>query len=228
MKTAFCCIITALFGLAIGLLISLALSPQPPELSLQPVGDATGESAPAVSLPDATDEESASLSLQKKLVDCSYQVLYACQKHDYTTLSALIHPEKGVTFTPYSTVDEANLTFTPAQLRQAAQDGAVYIWGVADGSSQPIQLTISSYFDRYVYDRDFTQAVLLGVDRVISAGNSLENVSEAYPDGHFVEFYFPGEKDGNTRVDWRGLKLVFEEYEVGFKLVGVIHSEWTI
>ncbi len=220
MKTAVYCFITALSGLAVGLLISFALSSPPQDLPAPSVVERNREFSQSESLPAATDEESAALKLQKELVDCSYQVLYACQRQDYATLSELVHPDKGVTFTPYSTVSEANLTFTAASLRQAAQDGTVYIWGVVDGSNLPIQLTIFSYFDRYVCDRNYNQSVYLGIDRVISAGNSLENVAEAYPDGHFVEFYYPGVKDDSTGVDWRGLKLVFEEYLSDYRLVG--------
>ena len=66
------------------------------------------------------------------------------------------------------------------------------------------------------------------MDLVISSGNSLENVSKAYPSASFVEFYYPGLEEANEGFDWCALKLVLEPYEGNLMLVGVIHSQWTI
>ena len=68
------------------------------------------------------------------------------------------------------------------------------------------------------------------MDHVIASGNSLENVEDAYPEDRFVEFYFPGQDPASGGLDWSALKLVFSdpEHAGDHRLVGVIHSEWTI
>lgn len=229
LKTVYLCLLTALLGLAAGILVTIPLTDLPYQ---QPPPDAAAlhvntnnaiESTEAATIQDTTPT-----MWQQALLNLSYQVLDACQRQDFSTLSTLAHPIKGITFTPYSTVDEANLTFHPLALSQAQTDERTYLWGLTDGSGQPIQLTISAYFDRYVWDTDYTAAGILGIDRVISSGNSLENVAEAYPDGHFVEFYSLGKNKAYDGTGWSGLKLVFETHLSQYFLVGIIHSEWTI
>ncbi len=153
----------------------------------------------------------------------------AIQRQDWTTLAAYVHPEQGVVFTPYSTVEpETDLNFTADQIKNLAQDQNVYTWGLEDGRGDPIQMTISQYFERYVYDRDYTQAPEIGVDRIMTGGNALENLTEAYPDCRFVDFSFPSVDPVNDGMDWSSLKLVFQPQGEHWYLVGIVHGEWTI
>ena len=151
------------------------------------------------------------------------------QERDYDTLAAFVHPEEGVTFTPYSTVDrDSDLRFTAAQVRQFSTDQTVYTWGVSDGLGSLIELTPAEYFSTYVFNTDYTQAPEIGVDRILQSGNALENLTEAYPGCRFVEFHFPGLDPANAGLDWCSLKLVFSPSDSCWQLVGIIHSQWTI
>jgi len=233
-KTVFLCLLSLLAGLAIGLIINFTLldarGPVPaPEISdingEKARSPEAGEEAIAVSVPTPAPD----LSGNRVLLLRATSVLDALKARDYACLSTYVHPQKGVTFTPYSTVDtEANLNFLLSGITRAADDPVEYIWGITDGQGSPIQLTMAEYFDLYVFHVDYTQAPVIGVDRIIGSGNSLENVAEAYPNGRFVEFHFPGLVEENKGFDWCSLKLVFEEYNSDYKLVGIIHSQWTI
>ena len=108
------------------------------------------------------------------------------------------------------------------------QDSTVYTWGTVDGRGSLIEMTIEDYFDRYVFNVDYTQAPQIGVDRIQMHGNALENLREAYPQGHFVDFCFPKLDEANEGLDWCSLKLVFESQNSNWLLVGVVHGEWTI
>jgi hypothetical protein len=166
---------------------------------------------------------------REALLKQAYAALNCFKNHNYKDLSGLVHPIKGVSFTPYSTVDHStDKTFKPADLSKAAGSNNVYTWGLQNGSGKPIQLSMSDYFKKYVYNAEYISAPILGINTVISSGNSLENVAEAYPDCYFIEFYFPGINPEDKGFVWCGLKLVFEYTEGGYMLVGVIHSEWTI
>ncbi len=150
----------------------------------------------------------------------------ALKEKNSAALAARVHPQKGVTFTPYSCVDfETDLTFTSGQLKNLAQDGTVYAWGFVDGRGSLIEMTIEQYIDRYVFNADYAMAPQVGIDQIIMSGNALENVSEAYPGCRFVDFCCPGGGDG---MDWNSLKLVFEPGESGWLLVGIVHGEWTV
>ncbi|WP_297288913.1 hypothetical protein [uncultured Flavonifractor sp.] len=163
------------------------------------------------------------------LLDRGGQVLEALKAKDYAALSLLIHPEKGVMLTPYSTVDPIrDNVLSRAQVSQLAGDEQYYTWGLADGSGNPISCTPAQYFERYVFNTDYTEAPKVGVDTILASGNALENVVEAYADARFVEYYFPGIDPALEGFDWCSLKLVFEVWNNDWYLVGMIHSEWTI
>jgi hypothetical protein len=148
---------------------------------------------------------------------------------DYAALADMVHPRKGVLFVPYSTVNPAkNLCFTADQVRAFSKDNTAYIWGLTDGEGAPIELTPREYIAKYVYNKDYLSSAVIGLNTIVKTGNSLENVGEAFPDADFVEFHIPGEKKENEGLDWSSLKLVFEKYEGQYRLVAVIHSQWTI
>ena len=56
----------------------------------------------------------------------------------------------------------------------------------------------------------------------------LENQFEIYDNPIVVEYYFPGFNPEYEGMDWKSLRLVFEKYEDSWKLVGIIHNQWTI
>ena len=98
------------------------------------------------------------------------------------------------------------------------------------GKGDAITMTLPEYLSAYVFNVDYTQAPIIGVDSILSSGNSLENVQDAYPESRFLEYYFPGQDPEAGGLDWCALKLVFRdpEHTGAYRLIGVIHSEWTI
>ena len=162
------------------------------------------------------------------ILNDSIAVLVSLKNRDFPAIARFVHPEKGVSFTPYSTVIlNENQVFSADLVKNFQNDTNLYIWGTMDGSGEFISLTPSQYFDRFVFDRNYIDAPLIGINTIIKNGNSLENVIEAFPTGQFVEFHFPGSEE-NSQFDWSSLKLVFEFYNGERRLVAIIHSEWTI
>lgn len=237
----FSCALCLVIGLLLGVLLPVDLRPEKPASvdsstmtfpNLEPAnsGSASASSSASPSQSDGTQTDPA-LDPAKNfpLLNTACAVNQALRQKDYAGLSKYIHPVSGVTFTPYSTVDlESDLSFTAAQIKDLRKDTAVYTWGFEDGRGDPIRMTMEQYFARYVYDTDYTQAPMIGVDRIITTGNALENITEAYPDCRFVDFCFPSADPVNDGLDWSSLKLVFQPYGESWYLVGIVHGEWTI
>lgn len=162
------------------------------------------------------------------LVARALEVAGYIRDRDWAALAGAVHPDSGVVFTPYSSVSDGDLRFTPEEVAAFGSDTKTYLWGSYDGSGAPMNLTVGEYFPRFVGNADYTCAPLLGVDRVLCSGNAVENVADAYPGTHFVELYYDGMDPVNEGFDWCALKLVFEPLEERLMLVGIIHSEWTI
>lgn len=157
----------------------------------------------------------------------SKQVLSALKNKDAKTLATYVHPTKGVRFSPYGNIDtEKDLTFRRKDVVKIYTLPA-YVWGQADGSGDDIKLDFAGYYKKFVYDKDFSRAPKVGYNRVVKQGNTIVNVAEAYPNGKFVEYHFPGTKKNNG-LDWKSLRLIFEKAGKNWYLVGVSHDQWTI
>ena len=231
----FSCVLSLVIGLLAGILLPIdLLSDAPPP----PAGNTANNFTP---MPDASlPEDGGSVSPSPvpnplnpednfPLLCSAYAVCLCLQQQNWSALAAYVHPERGVTFTPYSTVDpDSDRSFTADQVRSLAQDQNVYTWGFEDGRGEAIQMTFAQYFARYVCDRDYTRAPELGVDRVMTSGNALENLTEIYDGCRFVDFSFPTSDPVNDGLDWSSLKLVFQPGDERWYLVGIVHGEWTI
>lgn len=224
-KTALLCVLALLLGCAAGLMLNIGMLGGRGLLTRSaPIITTNGAVPMAPVIPAETDPAD-----NAPLLKAGSAVLAALRDGDIAALAALVSPERGVTFTPYSTVDpHSDLTFLPDQLTQASASGTKYVWGYTQGKGDPIMLTLPEYLESYAFNADYTKVPIIGVDHVLSSGNSLENVSEAYPEARFLEYYFPSADLDNNGFDWCALKLVFELYDGAYRLVGVIHSEWTI
>ncbi|MBN2795679.1 MAG: hypothetical protein JXR88_09750 [Clostridia bacterium] len=169
-----------------------------------------------------TEDESTLLSVSVNIVN-------ALKNKDMETLSAYVHPYNGIRFTPYSYIDEENdLVFTKDQILIGMEDSVVYEWGAFDGSGEPIEYTFQEYYERFVFDADYSMPHDIGVNQIMGSGNSMNNISEIYPDAMFVEFHFSGFNPEFEGMDWKSLRLVLKEIDGNWYLLNIIHDQWTI
>lgn len=163
------------------------------------------------------------------LIITAINTLQSIKDKDMNTLSTFVHPSNGVRFTPYEFIDLQNdKVFTAAQVAALANDSQIYTWGSYDGSGDPIDLDFNDYYNQYIYDEDFISPHLIGNNVPIGKGNMINNISSEYPNGQFVEFHFTGFDPQYEGIDWRSLRLVFEDVGGTWYLVGIVHGQWTI
>ena len=160
-------------------------------------------------------------------------IIQAIKNTDLARLSELVHPSKGVRFSPYTYVRteaeaDPDLVFSAAKVASLATDQTVYRWGWFDGSGDPIDMTFEAYWARFIYDADFWQPHAVGYDEVIGAGNTINNIAQVYPQASVIEYHFTGFDPQYGGLDWRSLRLVLEGSGGLWYLVGVVHGEWTI
>ena len=220
-KTGIIALVFLMIGFGIGYLVFQATGQNDSNLSASPSPIVPPVPTEIVNPPQTRGEAN--------LVETALAAVELIKTSDYDQLAQMVHPVDGVYFTPYSNVDlTANMHFTSEQLANFATDETAYIWGYTDGEGAPIKLTPKQYFEKYVFDEDFTTAPVIGRNLIIKSGNSIENVQETFPDCQFVEFHFPGFEEQYAGMDWSTLRIVFREYEGTFKIVAIIHAQWTI
>ncbi|MEM7114101.1 MAG: hypothetical protein AAF614_16825 [Chloroflexota bacterium] len=155
-------------------------------------------------------------------------MIYAIKTQNYAALSTYAHPQKGVRFSPYTYVREEHTVLTSAQISSLGSDATIYLWGYFDGLGTPIELSFADYYLGFIYDVDFFRPHNIGFNSFIGYSNTINNISEVYPDAVTVEYHFNGFEPRYEGMDWRGLRLILEEQDGVWYLVGVVHSEWTI
>lgn len=160
--------------------------------------------------------------------DQAVTIIQSIEAKDFTAVAQFAHPSKGVRFSPYTYVRDTDIVFQKDELAQATTDPTVYTWGGFDGSGEPIDMTFADYYERFIYDAPFAWPHTIGFNQFIGWSNTLNNIEEYYPESQFIEYYFPGFDEELGGLDWRGLRLIFEEESGEWYLVGIVHTEWTI
>jgi uncharacterized protein YceK len=178
------------------------------------------------SAPTNQDEQPDS---EQKLQSRAIQALGALKNKNMGYLSTLAHPEKGIRFSPYATIDTENdVVLTSEEIKNIRANSRSFVWGRYDGTGEEIKKPFMEYFDEFVYDRDFLNAKETAKNKLIGTGNSVNNLETVYPDSQFFEYHFPGFNPEYGGMDWVSLRLVFEEYKDAWYLVGIVHDQWTI
>lgn len=232
-KTGIIALVFLLIGFGIGYLVFQVTGNNDSNLSVSPTGnnDPNLSASPSSIVSPVPSEivNPPQTGGETNLVNVAMTAVELIKSGNYDKLSKMAHPEDGVYFTPYSNVDlTANMHFTAEQLSNFATDETAYLWGYTDGEGAPINLTPKQFFEKYVFNQDYTTAPVIGRNCIIKYGNSIENVQMAFPDCQFIEFHFPGFDEQCGVMDWCTLRIVFREYEGAFKIVAIIHAQWTI
>lgn len=158
----------------------------------------------------------------------AYSVLRYIRDEDFLALSRTVHPEFGVVLSPQATINlSTDRRLSAQQVATLDTDTRVYVWGVRNGSGEPIMLTPSEYFAEFVPAAFYIDATVIGVNQIVRSGNALENITDVFPDVRFVDFHMPGE-DPLEEFGWSSLRLGFEEYNGEFRLITIAYSTWTV
>ncbi len=163
------------------------------------------------------------------LIKTAFDVVQLLKNKDIKALSEYVHPDNGLRFSPYGYIEEDNnQLFSSTQINNLLNDTNIYTWGSYDGTGDPIDLTFGDYYNKFVYDQDFANPHIIGNNIMIGKGNTVNNISDVYPNGEFIEFHFTGSNPQFEGMDWKSLRLVFENDNGSWYLIGIIHDQWTI
>jgi hypothetical protein len=183
--------------------------------------------SPAATAPSFTTAADA-----KKVIEARAQeVLSALKEKNIAKLASVVHPQKGVQFSPYSYIHPS----TDIQV-QASNLAALWVspslthWGTFDGSGDPIDLTFPNYWAKFVYNANFAAAPQISYNTILGKGNMINNVFSIYPTTTYitVEYHFPGFDPQYQGMDWTSLRLVFAYSGAQWYLVAIVHDQHTI
>ena len=148
----------------------------------------------------------------------------------WRTVGDLVHPKRGLRFSPYAFIDTQNgVLLTAEEVAALGDDTSVRHWGTYEGTGEPIVLTFQKYFERFVYDRDFWRVKRGMPNERIGRSPTVDNIKKVYRQRDIVyfEYHAPAAADSHE-YDWRSLRLVFEKFEGRWFLIAIVHDQWTI
>ena len=201
-----------------------ALNPQD-DPSDEPEDDLLAEGVNYTLWPEGTSLTDS----EQYVMDLAVNTLVLLKNKDWGALGAMVHPDQGLTFSPYGFVDESTAVHLGVgDVKALDYDTDVRMWGYLEGPGDPIECTFAEYYDRFIFDRDFTKEPQAAVDRIIKT--TMENNLFVFGNGgSYVEFHKATDDPGMEDFDWSSLRFVFSWYQEGqdLYLAAIVHDEWT-
>ena len=183
----------------------------------------------------ATPNQSNSHSSTPVVSDISQQTLKqqalriqrALANKDFARITNDIHPTRGVRFSMYAYVrPETDKVFSREQFAQYLQQSKIrFTWGEKDGTGDLLVTPLPTYLDTWIDASKFNNASI-GINEFQHSGNMINNLKKIYPNSEVVEFYHKGSEE-YSGMDWRIMRLVFEEYQGKRYLVAIVNEQWT-
>jgi hypothetical protein len=182
-------------------------------------------------VPATPDVASAPDTSRAALLAHADSAVAAIARRDWPTLATLVHPERGLRVSPYGYLPpagECTVTLTAAEVAALTSDTTTRCWGHFDGSGEPMRLPWPAYYERFVYDKPYRDARRGAPNERLGHGNTLHELPGALgADAAFVEYHVPGTEQYGG-MDWGSLRLVFAPHAGAWRLVGLVHDQWTI
>lgn len=165
---------------------------------------------------------------QQTLRQQALRIQRALANKDFARITNDIHPTRGVRFSMYAYVrPESDKVFSRAQYAQYLQQSNIrFTWGEKDGTGDLLITPLPTYLDTWVKGATFNDASI-SLNELNNNGNSINNLKDVYQNSEVVEFYHKG-SDEYAGMDWRVLRLVFDEYQGRRYLVAIISDQWTV
>ena len=165
---------------------------------------------------------------QQTLRQQAIRIQRALANKDFSRITDDIHPTRGVRFSMYAYVrPEADKVFSHEQYAQYLQQSKIrFTWGEKDGTGELLITPLPIYLETWVDARKFNDA-RIKINEFESRGNMINNVKDIYPKSDMVDFYYKGSEEYDG-IDWRGMRLVFDEYQGKRYLMGIINDRWAV
>lgn len=141
---------------------------------------------------------------------------------NFRTLKKIIHPKKGLRFSPYPYILQKDIVISKNDFTKFFLSEEKFIWGVNNNLS-PIKLSFADYYEYYIYADDFANYDYIYYNPVNKENNIIDNTRQFYPKAIFVEYHIYDNVVKNVPNYRAVLKLVFEEYRNNWYLTGVIN-----
>ena len=164
---------------------------------------------------------------QQTLKQQALRIQRALANKDFARITNDIHPTRGIRFSMYAYVrPETDKVFSREQFAKYLQQSKIrFTWGEKDGTGDLLVTPLPTYLDTWIDASKFNNASI-SINEFQHSGNMINNLKKIYPNSEVVEFYHKGSEE-YAGMDWRIMRLVFEEYQGKRYLVAIVNEQWT-
>ncbi len=222
-KSGYYLLVTASY---VGLLMTVA-GCQTQAISSTPATEPASTKTPSAAIQTSV-QTSVQTAAQQTLAQQAQRIQTALANGDYDRIITDIHPMRGVRFSMYAYVrPESDKVFSRAQFAQYLKEPKIrFTWGDLDGTGELLIIPLPTYLNTWVDAKKFNNSQMT-VNHFESRGNMINNVKNIYQHSDVVDFYYKG-TDEYSGMDWRGMRLVFDDYQGQRYLVAIINDQWTV
>ncbi|MEQ6375973.1 hypothetical protein RZN25_03950 [Bacillaceae bacterium S4-13-56] len=173
------------------------------------------------------EQDSNKPTQEESIEEVAEQTLQVLADRNMQELSSIVHSKKGLTFSPYVNIKDDAEIFQKNEVLSLLDRTEKFEWGIYDGSGMPMELTPREYWNQFVKADQLIEYDEKNINEMKQRGNTYNNIKEAFPNSFYVEFYDKG-TEANNFMDWQSLYLVYQKEDGEWKLIAVVHDQWTI
>ena len=170
-------------------------------------------------IPPTLDLETA----EKTIYIINQNVIEAMRDKNFIELQRYIHPASGVRISLFNMVSTTDVILSRDDLLSNQE----HFWGLWPGCGERIEMSFGELFDTILWNRDYSQYAPIFNPVELSAYHSqaLGNAYMFYDEFIAVLHLYEG-NDEWQRMDWSGLKLIYQQYLDGnWYLAGIIYCQ---
>ncbi len=133
--------------------------------------------------------------------------------------------EAGLLISPDGFIDlDADVVLTAEEVAGSDEE---FLWGYTDGEGAPIESTVTGILESMAASNAVVATEVIGHDTTVGAGNTINNVAEAFPGARLVEFHFSG-TEFYGGLDWSSLRVIIDTSGAEPVLLALVADAWTV
>lgn len=155
------------------------------------------------------------------------QAIKSLKEKNMESLSQIVWID-WVIFSPYNNINTWHKKIFKDSFKNLFSNTQIINRWVYDWSWEPINLNFKDYFDKFIYDVDFSTAPEKILNKVVQRWNIINNIETFYPGSQTIEYYFSWFDSQYEWIDRKSLTLIFSKTWNNRYLIWISHWQRTI